>query len=213
MACVRRQVLLIIFCISCLMTNAAGVAITIDLPCALSDMPVARVAVYERIAQAYYVLPFIPNLLCTALIIGKFAAHTRVLRNANLRNANNSYWLLTSCIAESGIVYSAAGIVHCVLWWRQAELYVVTQAIYLASAVSGTPLRATISLSDGCSPTVSVRGAHHPSSSSRGGNKSGPGDDNRAFAAHHLRQIYARRLVNLGGYVLIADTFSSDMQK
>jgi hypothetical protein len=117
---------------ACHSNQRAGTSIIVDLACTPA---VPSFLIYARIVKAYYILPFVPNLVCTVLIIGKLVWHQRFLRHCNIKTSDRSYWLLTTCIAESGLVYSTFGFIHCVLWWQQAKLNIITQALYLASAV------------------------------------------------------------------------------
>jgi hypothetical protein len=115
------------------LTSGVGISIVVDLACTPA---VPTFSIYVRVAQAYYILPFVPNLICTVLIIGKLVWHQRLLRKCGIHANHGSYWLLTTSIAEAGLVYSMVGIVHCVLWWRHVEAYNITEALYIASAVS-----------------------------------------------------------------------------
>jgi hypothetical protein len=95
---------------------------------------VPQFSVFVRVVYAYWALPFVPNFVCTIFILGRLLWDRRLLR---LHDSNGSYSLFATCIAESGALYSATGILHCIFAWRGDERQIISGAVYLASAVSG----------------------------------------------------------------------------
>jgi hypothetical protein len=110
----------------------SGIAVVTNLACTTL---VPQRSVLQRVVFAYYALPFVPNMVCTVFIVCKLLWHRRLLKS-HTHQHSSSYSLLMSCIAESGAMYSATGILHCAFAWSYTDLQSITGAIYLASAVS-----------------------------------------------------------------------------
>jgi hypothetical protein len=89
----------------------------------------------QRITLLYYALPFIPNLLCTLLIVGKLLWHRRALRATQANIIGGEYSFIASCLAESGAVYTTAGIVNFILVSKGDRAQMVSSAVFGASAV------------------------------------------------------------------------------
>jgi hypothetical protein len=114
--------------------HGVGIAIIDDLECAGI---VLRHAAKHRITLLYCALPFIPNLLCTLLIVTKLLWYRHDVQTRQAREVDGGeYGFLASCLAESGAAYTTAGIINFVFALKGHNGQTISSAIFGASAVS-----------------------------------------------------------------------------
>jgi hypothetical protein len=107
-----------------------GISIVGNLSC---TPVIAKIQGWHRIVIVYYIFPICTNAICTLLIIGKLLAHRRMIRKNDMLS-NPYYGFIITVVAESGLLYAAAGIAHVVLNARLDPLSTLSGSVFTAAA-------------------------------------------------------------------------------
>jgi hypothetical protein len=133
-----------------------GLAVVSDVLC----IPLTGNARHRNIViLAYMGLTVGCNAYCTLAICSTLMRHQRMLRQHHMSSGLN-YGLLTSLIAESGLLYTVAGLVDLVFTVKQSPYSIITNAVW-AALVYLTPAQIILRVALGIEYRSSLAG-HDP---------------------------------------------------